>query len=293
MSRRSDQRRAAVFALYQHELTGRAARRRVRARRRSVHARARARHGGPPGGARRRGSSATPRAGRSERIAPLERAIMRVALLEMLHPDLVEGDRPIPPEGAISEAVETAKEFCAAPGAGLRQRHPRRGAALRAREWRAACLTTRLDDLVDPARARRGRAARRRARARARRRARRRVRAAGLRGRRRARPARARRPTAAARRRRASSRSAREHARARHAGGPARLPRPPARAGRGATSAGCAFAREPAAAGPRGGDALLAARRRQADPAGARARDRARARAASRARCSRSPPRSS
>ena len=49
-----------------------------------------------------------------ERIAPLERAIMRVALLEMLHPDLVEGDRPIPPEGAIVEAVETAKEFCAA-----------------------------------------------------------------------------------------------------------------------------------------------------------------------------------
>ena len=53
-----------------------------------------------------------------ERIAPLERAIMRVALLEMLHPDLLEGDRPIPPEGAIAEAVETAKEFCAtqAPG---------------------------------------------------------------------------------------------------------------------------------------------------------------------------------
>jgi N utilization substance protein B len=39
---------------------------------------------------------------------------MRVALLEMLHPDLVQGDRPIPPEGAIVEAVDTAKEFCAA-----------------------------------------------------------------------------------------------------------------------------------------------------------------------------------
>ena len=54
-----------------------------------------------------------------ERIAPLERAIMRVALLEMLHPDVVEGDRPIPPEGAIVEAVDTAKEFCAAAAPGF------------------------------------------------------------------------------------------------------------------------------------------------------------------------------
>ena len=44
---------------------------------------------------------------------------MRVALLEMLHPDLIEGDRPIPPEGAIVEAVETAKEFCAAQAPGF------------------------------------------------------------------------------------------------------------------------------------------------------------------------------
>jgi N utilization substance protein B len=53
-----------------------------------------------------------------ERIAPLERAILRTALLEMLHPEMVEGDRPIPPEGAIDEAVETAKSFCSseAPG---------------------------------------------------------------------------------------------------------------------------------------------------------------------------------
>ena len=53
-----------------------------------------------------------------DRIAPLERAILRIALLEMLHPDLVEGDRPIPAEGAIDEAVETAKAFCGpdAPG---------------------------------------------------------------------------------------------------------------------------------------------------------------------------------
>ena len=36
----------------------------------------------------------------------------------MLHPDLVEADQPIPAEGAIDEAVETAKAFCGpeAPG---------------------------------------------------------------------------------------------------------------------------------------------------------------------------------
>ena len=43
---------------------------------------------------------------------------MRVALLEMLHPDAVPGERPIPPEGAIDEAIETAKAYCGseAPG---------------------------------------------------------------------------------------------------------------------------------------------------------------------------------
>ncbi len=53
-----------------------------------------------------------------ERIAPLERSLLRVALLEMLHPDAVPGEHPIPPEGAIDEAVETAKAYCGseAPG---------------------------------------------------------------------------------------------------------------------------------------------------------------------------------
>ncbi len=37
---------------------------------------------------------------------------MRVALVEMLHPDAAPADEPIPPEGAIEEAVETAKTFC-------------------------------------------------------------------------------------------------------------------------------------------------------------------------------------
>ena len=47
-----------------------------------------------------------------QRIQPLERSIMRVALIEMLHPDAAPADTPIPPEGAIEEAVESAKTFC-------------------------------------------------------------------------------------------------------------------------------------------------------------------------------------
>ncbi len=47
-----------------------------------------------------------------QRIQPLERSIMRVALIEMLHPDVAPGETPIPPEGAIEEAIESAKTFC-------------------------------------------------------------------------------------------------------------------------------------------------------------------------------------
>jgi N utilization substance protein B len=54
-----------------------------------------------------------------DRIAPLERSILRVGLLEMLYPDAVPGQAPIPPEGAIDEAVETAKEFCGADAPGF------------------------------------------------------------------------------------------------------------------------------------------------------------------------------
>lgn len=47
-----------------------------------------------------------------DRIAPLERSILRVALYEMLHRD------DVPDEVAIDEAVEGAKELCGseAPG---------------------------------------------------------------------------------------------------------------------------------------------------------------------------------
>jgi transcription antitermination protein NusB len=48
-----------------------------------------------------------------ERIAPLERNILRVALHELLHrPD-------VPDEVAIDEAVETAKELCSADAPGF------------------------------------------------------------------------------------------------------------------------------------------------------------------------------
>jgi N utilization substance protein B len=54
-----------------------------------------------------------------DRIAPLERAILRVALAELLYPSEVPGEQPIPAEGAIDEAVQTAKEFCGADAPGF------------------------------------------------------------------------------------------------------------------------------------------------------------------------------
>ena len=54
-----------------------------------------------------------------ERIAPLERSILRVGVLELTHPEAVPGEQPIPPEGAIDEAVETAKRFCGADAPGF------------------------------------------------------------------------------------------------------------------------------------------------------------------------------
>jgi N utilization substance protein B len=118
MARRSEQRRAAAFALYQHDVTGRplgetlgrdaapftrALAHAADDRREELDALV-ARHA--------RGWSL-------DRIAPLERAIMRTALLEMLHPEMVPAERPIPPEGAIDEAVETTRRYCAADAAGF------------------------------------------------------------------------------------------------------------------------------------------------------------------------------
>jgi N utilization substance protein B len=111
VSRRSDQRRDAVFALYQHDVTGRPldelfdsdAAPFTRAL-----AHATVDNESELDALIERHSDGWP----VNRIAPLDRSILRVALLEMTHPDIVEGDRPIPPEGAIVEAVEIAKSFC-------------------------------------------------------------------------------------------------------------------------------------------------------------------------------------
>ena len=109
--RRSEQRKEAVFALYQHEVTGRPL-------------------GGLLEGARpftgelAEGVEANrdeldaiisrhSKGWALERIAPLERSIMRVALFEALHRD------DIPVEVAIDEAVELGKEYCGADAPGF------------------------------------------------------------------------------------------------------------------------------------------------------------------------------
>lgn len=110
--RRADQRRAAVVALYQHEVTGR-----------------------PLGDVVPADASSFTRelidgvlenkeqldalieryaeGWTLDRIAPLERSILRVALYEMLH------RTDVPDEVAIDEAVEAAKELCAAEAPGF------------------------------------------------------------------------------------------------------------------------------------------------------------------------------
>ena len=116
--RRSEQRRAAVIALYQHDLTGRPLAETFATNdslfvRALAHAAAdRASELDDVIDRHAHGWSVT-------RIQPLERSIMRVALIEMLHPDAAPADKPIPPEGAIEEAVESAKTFCGADAPGF------------------------------------------------------------------------------------------------------------------------------------------------------------------------------
>ncbi len=115
--RRSDQRRAAVVALYQHDLTGRPLVETLGPNA-SLFARALAHAAADRSEELDEVIDRHAHGWSVERIQPLERSIMRVALVEMLHPDAVPADAPIPPEGAIEEAVESAKTFCAsdAPG---------------------------------------------------------------------------------------------------------------------------------------------------------------------------------
>lgn len=118
MSRRSEQRRDAAFLLYEAEIAGQ-----------------------PVSDVLDRGASELTRSlvhaaddlrdqldeiigryaidWRVERIAMLERCIMRIALVEMLYPDAVPAETPIPPEGAIDQAVEVAKEYCGAQSPGF------------------------------------------------------------------------------------------------------------------------------------------------------------------------------
>jgi N utilization substance protein B len=109
--RRSDQRRDAVFACYQRDVTGRPLEEStadlrpfsrelangVEARREELDA-AIARHA---------------RGWELERIAPLELNVMRVALYEIEHSE------DVPDEVAIDEAVEIAKEYCGADAPGF------------------------------------------------------------------------------------------------------------------------------------------------------------------------------
>ena len=116
--RRTEQRRAAIWALYQSDLLGRPLEQTFP---NDLHAFTRALgqlvrdHQGELDELIR--SHAT---GWSlERIAPLERSILRVGLAELLHGEELPGDQAIPPEGAIDEAVETAKRFCGAEAPGF------------------------------------------------------------------------------------------------------------------------------------------------------------------------------
>jgi transcription antitermination protein NusB len=116
--RRSDQRRAAVVALYQHDLTGRPVDGLFEPNARP-YTRGLA-HATLDFQDELDDAISSHATGWSvDRIAPLERAILRVAALELLHPEVTIADTPIPPEGAIDEAVETAKRFCGADAPGF------------------------------------------------------------------------------------------------------------------------------------------------------------------------------
>jgi N utilization substance protein B len=118
MARRTDQRRAAIWALYQSDLLGRPL---VETFPRDVHAFTRVLASEVKEHQPELDAVISEHASgwTLGRIAPLERSILRVALLELMHPELLPGDHTIPPEGAINEAVETAKEFCGAEAPGF------------------------------------------------------------------------------------------------------------------------------------------------------------------------------
>jgi len=102
--RRTDQRKDAVFALYQHEVTGRPAADLLETGKpfsRELIAGVEANRDELDGLIARHSKGWA-----LDRIAPLERSIMRVALYEALHRD------DVPAEVAIDEAIELAKSYC-------------------------------------------------------------------------------------------------------------------------------------------------------------------------------------
>ena len=109
--RRSDQRRRAVFALYQHEVTGRdlgGLLAEAKPYTRDLAEAVEANRGDLDDVITRHSQNWA-----LERIAPLERNIMRVALYEARNVD------DVPVEVAIDEAVELAKEYCGADAPGF------------------------------------------------------------------------------------------------------------------------------------------------------------------------------
>jgi N utilization substance protein B len=109
--RRSDQRRDAVFALYQHEVTGRPLGELLEDAKpftRELAENVAANRAELDGLISRHSQNWA-----LERIAPLERSILRTALYEALHRE------DVPAEVAIDEAVELAKQYCGADAPGF------------------------------------------------------------------------------------------------------------------------------------------------------------------------------
>ena len=109
--RRSDQRRDAVFALYQREVTGRPLAELLEGAK--PFTRELAEGADAVIGQLDEEIGRLSRGWDLERIAPLERCVMRVALYEMRYLD------DVPVEVAIDEAVNLAKEFCGADAPGF------------------------------------------------------------------------------------------------------------------------------------------------------------------------------
>jgi N utilization substance protein B len=108
--RRSEQRRDAVFACYQREVTGRPLEELVADSRPFTRELA----SGVEANREELDAIISRHATgwELERLAPLDRNLMRVALYEMGHTD-------VPVEVAIDEAVEIAKEYCGADAPGF------------------------------------------------------------------------------------------------------------------------------------------------------------------------------